>query len=88
MNFVYKTKIQNIMSNNYNINLKDDSIYSLFIKIAIPPLLELYFKIYIRWTQSLGKTFDEALAAIGQIFPIYLHHSFRCRFKYWNNFLI
>ena len=62
------------MSNSYNINLKDDSIYSLFIKIAIPSSIGTIFQNLYSVVDSIfaGKMIsDEALAAIGQIFPIY-----------------
>ena len=61
------------MSNN-NINLKEDSIYSLFIKIAIPSSIGTIFQNLYSVVDSIfaGKMIsDEALAAIGQIFPIY-----------------
>ena len=32
------------MSNSHNINLKDDSIYSLFVKIAIPSSIGTIFQ--------------------------------------------
>ena len=62
------------MSNIQNINLKDDSIYSLFIKIAIPSSIGTIFQNLYSVVDSIfaGKMIsDEALAAIGQIFPIY-----------------
>ena len=62
------------MSNSHNINLKDDSIYSLFIKIAIPSSIGTIFQNLYSVVDSIfaGKMIsDEALAAIGQIFPIY-----------------
>ena len=62
------------MSKSHNINLKDDSIYSLFIKIAIPSSIGTIFQNLYSVVDSIfaGKMIsDEALAAIGQIFPIY-----------------
>ena len=58
----------------HNINIKEDSIFRLFIKIAIPSSIGTIF-------QNLNSIVDAifagqmisttALAAIGQIFPIY-----------------
>ncbi len=56
------------------INLKDDSIYSLFVKIAIPSSIGTIFQnLYSVVDSIFAGNFisDEALAAIGQIFPIY-----------------
>ncbi|MDC0232939.1 MATE family efflux transporter [Pelagibacteraceae bacterium] len=56
------------------INLKDDDIYSLFIKIAIPSSIGTIFQNLYSVVDSIfaGKMISEtALAAIGQIFPIY-----------------
>ena len=56
------------------INLKKDSIYSLFIKIAIPSSIGTIFQNLYSVVDSIfaGKMISEtALAAIGQIFPIY-----------------
>ena len=57
-----------------NINLKNDKIYSLFIKIAIPSSIGTIFQNLYSVVDSIfaGKMISEsALAAIGQIFPIY-----------------
>ena len=59
---------------NKNISLKNDSIYSLFIKIAIPSSIGTIFQNLYSVVDSIfaGKMISEsALAAIGQIFPIY-----------------
>ena len=59
---------------NSNINLKDDSIYSLFIRIAIPSSIGTIFQNLYSIVDSIfaGQMISEsALAAIGQIFPIY-----------------
>tara|TARA_Y100001970_G_scaffold127091_1_gene157047 strand:+ start:919 stop:2283 length:1365 start_codon:yes stop_codon:yes gene_type:complete len=56
------------------ISLKDESIYSLFVKIAIPSSIGTIFQNLYSIVDSIfaGKMIsDEALAAIGQIFPIY-----------------
>jgi len=56
------------------INLKKDGIYSLFIKIAIPSSIGTIFQNLYSVIDSIfaGKMISElALAAIGQIFPIY-----------------
>ena len=56
------------------INLKNDSIYSLFIKIAIPSSIGTIFQNLYSVVDSIfaGQMIsDSALAAIGQIFPIY-----------------
>ena len=56
------------------INLTDDSIYSLFIKIAIPSSIGTIFQNLYTVVDSIfaGNMISEsALAAIGQIFPIY-----------------
>jgi putative MATE family efflux protein len=56
------------------INLKDDGIYSLFIKIAIPSSIGTIFQNLYSIVDSIfaGQMIsDSALAAIGQIFPIY-----------------
>ena len=56
------------------INLKNDSIYSLFIKIAIPSSIGTIFQNLYSVIDSIfaGQMISEsALAAIGQIFPIY-----------------
>ena len=56
------------------INLKDDGIYSLFIKIAIPSSIGTIFENLYSIVDSIfaGQMIsDSALAAIGQIFPIY-----------------
>ena len=56
------------------INLKNDSIYSLFIKIAIPSSIGTIFQNLYSVVDSIfaGQMISEsALAAIGQIFPIY-----------------
>ena len=56
------------------INLKNDDIYSLFIKIAIPSSIGTIFQNLYSVIDSIfaGKMISElALAAIGQIFPIY-----------------
>ena len=57
-----------------NINLKDDGIYSLFIRIAIPSSIGTIFQNLYSIVDSIfaGQMISEsALAAIGQIFPIY-----------------
>jgi putative MATE family efflux protein len=59
---------------NSKINLKDDGIYSLFIKIAIPSSIGTIFQNLYSIVDSIfaGQMIsDSALAAIGQIFPIY-----------------
>ena len=59
---------------NYSLDLKKDSIYSLFIKIAIPSSIGTIFQNLYSIVDSIfaGKMISEkALAAIGQIFPIY-----------------
>ena len=56
------------------INLKNDDIYSLFIKIAIPSSIGTIFQNLYSIVDSIfaGQMISEsALAAIGQIFPIY-----------------
>ena len=56
------------------INLKDDGVYSLFIKIAIPSSIGTIFQNLYSIVDSIfaGQMIsDSALAAIGQIFPIY-----------------
>ena len=56
------------------INLKNDGIYSLFIKIAIPSSIGTIFQNLYSVVDSIfaGQMISEsALAAIGQIFPIY-----------------
>ena len=56
------------------INLKDDDIYSLFIRIAIPSSIGTIFQNLYSIVDSIfaGQMIsDLALAAIGQIFPIY-----------------
>ena len=56
------------------INLKEDGIYSLFIKIAVPSSIGTIFQNLYSVVDSIfaGKMISElALAAIGQIFPIY-----------------
>ena len=56
------------------INLRDDGIYSLFIKIAIPSSIGTIFQNLYSIVDSIfaGQMISEsALAAIGQIFPIY-----------------
>ena len=56
------------------VDLKKDSIYSLFIKIAIPSSIGTIFQNLYTIVDSIfaGKMISEsALAAIGQIFPIY-----------------
>ncbi len=61
------------MTNNH-INLKNDNIYNLFIKIAIPSSIGTIFQNLYSIVDSIfaGKMISEsALAAIGQIFPIY-----------------
>ena len=55
------------------INLKNDDIYSLFIKIAIPSSIGTIFQNLYSIVDSIfaGQMISEAaLAAIGQIFPI------------------
>ncbi len=57
-----------------HINLKNDDIYSLFIKIAIPSSIGTIFQNLYSVVDSIfaGQMISEsALAAIGQIFPIY-----------------
>ena len=59
---------------NKNISLKNEKIYSLFIKIAIPSSIGTIFQNLYSVVDSIfaGKMISEsALAAIGQIFPIY-----------------
>ena len=56
------------------ISLKDDGIYSLFVKIAIPSSIGTIFQNLYSIVDSIfaGQMISEsALAAIGQIFPIY-----------------
>ena len=56
------------------INFKNDGIYSLFIKIAIPSSIGTIFQNLYSVVDSIfaGQMISElALAAIGQIFPIY-----------------
>jgi len=56
------------------INIRDDGIYSLFIKIAIPSSIGTIFQNLYSIVDSIfaGQMIsDSALAAIGQIFPIY-----------------
>jgi len=60
--------------NNSQINLKNDEIYSLFVKIAIPSSIGTIFQNLYSVVDSIfaGQMISEsALAAIGQIFPIY-----------------
>ena len=60
--------------NQSQINLKNDGIYSLFIKIAIPSSIGTIFQNLYSVIDSIfaGQMISEsALAAIGQIFPIY-----------------
>ncbi len=57
-----------------NINLKEDNIYELFIKIAIPSSIGTIFQNLNSIVDGIfaGKMISTtALAAIGQIFPIY-----------------
>ena len=57
-----------------SINIKEDSIYQLFIKIAIPSSIGTIFQNLYSLVDSIfaGQLISElALAAIGQIFPIY-----------------
>ena len=59
---------------NENIDLKNDNIYALFAKIAIPSSIGTIFQNLYSVVDSIfaGKMISEsALAAIGQIFPIY-----------------
>ena len=59
---------------SHSINLKEDSIYQLFIKIAIPSSIGTIFQNLYSVADSIfaGKMISTfALAAIGQIFPIY-----------------
>ena len=59
---------------SYSINLKEDSIFQLFIKIAIPSSIGTIFQNLYSVVDSIfaGKMISTfALAAIGQIFPIY-----------------
>ena len=59
---------------NESINFKNDNIYSLFAKIAIPSSIGTIFQNLYSVVDSIfaGKMISEsALAAIGQIFPIY-----------------
>ena len=59
---------------NKKIDIKNDSIYSLFIKIAIPSSIGTIFQNLYSVVDSIfaGQMISEsALAAIGQIFPIY-----------------
>ena len=59
---------------SYSINLKEDSIIQLFIKIAIPSSIGTIFQNLYSVIDSIfaGKMISTyALAAIGQIFPIY-----------------
>ena len=56
------------------IDLKGDNIYSLFIKIAIPSSIGTIFQNLYSVVDSIfaGQMISkEALAAIGQVFPIY-----------------
>ena len=56
------------------INLKNDGVYSLFIRIAIPSSIGTIFQNLYSIVDSIfaGQMISEsALAAIGQIFPIY-----------------
>ena len=56
------------------ISLKNEGIYSLFIKIAIPSSIGTIFQNLYSVVDSIfaGQMISEsALAAIGQIFPIY-----------------
>ena len=56
------------------IDFKQDSIYSLFIKIAIPSSIGTIFQNLYSVVDAIfaGRMISEsALAAIGQIFPIY-----------------
>ena len=56
------------------INLKDEDIYTLFIKIAIPSSIGTIFQNLYSVVDSIfaGQMISkEALAAIGQVFPIY-----------------
>ena len=60
--------------NQQKIDFKKDSIYSLFIKIAIPSSIGTIFQNLYSVVDSIfaGRMISEsALAAIGQIFPIY-----------------
>ncbi|MBD1147904.1 MATE family efflux transporter [Pelagibacterales bacterium SAG-MED31] len=59
---------------NKNINLTNDGIYSLFIKIAIPSSIGTIFQNLYSVVDSIfagNMISNTALAAIGQIFPIY-----------------
>ena len=59
---------------NYSINLKEENIYKLFIKIAIPSSIGTIFQNLYSIVDSIfaGRMISkDALAAIGQIFPIY-----------------
>ena len=61
------------MKNN-SINLKEESIYKLFIKIAVPSSIGTIFQNLYAIVDSIfaGRMISkEALAAIGQVFPIY-----------------
>ncbi len=57
-----------------SISLKEESIYSLFVKIAIPSSIGTIFQNLYSVVDSIfagNMISDQALAAIGQIFPIY-----------------
>ncbi len=61
------------MKNN-SINLKEESIYKLFIKIAVPSSIGTIFQNLYAIVDSIfaGRMISkEALASIGQVFPIY-----------------
>ena len=60
--------------NSHSINLKEDPIFNLFIKIAVPASIGTIFQNLYSIVDSIfaGKMISSvALAAIGQIFPIY-----------------
>tara|TARA_Y100001970_G_scaffold280699_1_gene390086 strand:- start:2559 stop:3923 length:1365 start_codon:yes stop_codon:yes gene_type:complete len=60
--------------NSKELNIKNDSIYSLFVKIAIPSSIGTIFQNLYSVVDSIfaGNLISEsALAGIGQIFPIY-----------------
>ena len=59
---------------NYSIDLKKENIYKLFINIAIPSSIGTIFQNLYSVVDSIfaGRMISkEALAAIGQVFPIY-----------------
>ena len=59
---------------NQSTSLIDESIYSLFIKIAIPSSIGTIFQNLYSVVDSIfagNMISEQALAAIGQIFPIY-----------------